>query len=64
MANQPKKSNPSNSGKNPKQTSPKVASDAAQVLKNPKATPPEKSAAASALAQARPKSTPKSAKKK
>ena len=54
MANPPKKSKPSNPGKNPKQTSPKVASDAAHVLNDPKASPPEKSAAASALAQARP----------
>lgn len=62
MANPPKNGKVGNSGTNPRQTSPKVASDAAHVLNDPKATPPEKSAAASALAQARPK--PKSAKKK
>ena len=40
---------------NPKQTSPAVASKAAKVLNDPKATPAEKSAAASALSQTRPK---------
>jgi len=60
----PAKSKPSNQGKNPKQTSAKVASDAAHVLNDRKATPDEKSAAASALAQARPKSAPTGGKKK
>ena len=58
----PPKSKSGKPGKNPKQTSPKVASDAAHVLNDSKATPDAKSAAASALAQARLK--PKSAKKK
>ncbi|MBS2965998.1 hypothetical protein KGA66_23335 [Actinocrinis puniceicyclus] len=53
MATSPKQK-PGKSGTNSKQTSPKVASDAAHVLNDPKATPDEKSAAASALAQARP----------
>lgn len=60
----PPKQKPGKPGTNPKQTSPKVASDAAHVLVDPKATKPEKAAAASALAQARPKPAPKSGKKK
>lgn len=41
--------------KNPKQTSPKVATIASGVLRNPKSSPADRSAAASALAQARKK---------
>ena len=40
---------------NPKQTSPKVASDAGKILSNPKSTPAQKRVAASDLAQTRPK---------
>ncbi len=39
-------------GKNPKQTSPKVATKASKILRHPKSTPAEKSVAASDLAQA------------
>jgi hypothetical protein len=39
-------------GRNTKQTSPKVASEASKILRNPKATKAEKSVAASDLAQA------------
>ena len=45
--------------RNPKETSAKVASQAARVMNDPKATKAEKSAAASALAQTKPKSRPK-----
>ncbi len=41
--------------RNPKQTSAKVASEASKVMRNPKATKDEKSAAASALSQTKPK---------
>jgi hypothetical protein len=44
-------------GKNPKQTNPKVASKASEILRNPKSTPAEKSVAASDLAQAGGKKT-------
>jgi hypothetical protein len=59
------KKKPSKPIENPKQTSPKVASAAARVLNDSKATKPEKAAAASALSQTRPKaaSKPKSGKK-
>ncbi len=40
--------------KNPKQTSPSVATKASAILRNPKSTANEKSVAASDLAQARP----------
>jgi hypothetical protein len=40
---------------NTKQTSPRVASEAARVLNDPKATREERSVAGSALAQAKPK---------
>jgi hypothetical protein len=39
---------------NPKQTSPRVASQASAVLRNPKSTPQQRSVAASDLAQSRP----------
>jgi hypothetical protein len=39
-------------GKNPKQTSAKVAAEASKILRDPKATKAEKSVAASDLAQA------------
>ena len=38
--------------KNPKQTSPKVASKASEILRNPKSTKAAKSVAASDLSQA------------
>jgi len=41
--------------KNPKETSPKVASKASNVLRKPDSTPDDKSAAASAVAQTRPR---------
>ena len=39
-------------GKNPKQTSPKVASEASKILRDPESTKREKSVAASDLSQA------------
>jgi hypothetical protein len=39
-------------GKNPKQTSPKVATKASEILRDPKSTPAQKTVAASDLAQA------------
>ncbi len=41
--------------RNPKQTSPSVASKASKILRDPKSTRAEKSVAASDLAQAPPK---------
>lgn len=46
-------------GKNSKQTSPKVASQASKILQDPKSTKAEKSVAASDLSQAGGKNTKK-----
>ena len=39
---------------NPKQTSPRVAKEASQILRDPKSSPKEKSVAGSDLSQTRP----------
>lgn len=47
---------------NPKQTSPKVARDAARILGDPKSTPAQRRVAGSDLAQARPRPAPRKGK--